>query len=178
MSEIHTYKWDARHRCMMRQTTLDRQRRPDLDVTIDLAKNQITQQGATTTLSSTDNYLFLEFMRRMEATPDLMSALFRNTYYTDTFLSDSLGPFVVPNAPDLSSYLLIFSSLVVPYENLYGELHRKPQYARRLLEIYDARHNVGLRYVKEAMRLLLVVPGIPITPMLFIVVHQILNKKS
>ena len=115
-------------------------------------------------------------MKNIQATDDLMNALFANTYYTTTFLSDSLGAFVVPNATELSSYLYIFSSLVLPYENLYAEIHTKPKYKTRLLDVYDRQNSPTVRQIKEIVRTLLVVPGIPITPLLYIVVVLMLKK--
>ena len=176
MAEIHTYTWSKSKLQMSRATRFGSEPRPDLDIVIDLARNQIRQQGSLTVLSSADNYIFLEFMKNIQATDDLMNALFANTYYTTTFLSDSLGAFVVPNAPELSSYLYIFSSFVLPYENLYAEIHTKPKYKTRLLDVYDRQNSPTVRQIKEIVRTLLVVPGVPITPLLYIVVILMLKK--
>jgi hypothetical protein len=166
-----TYTWDNVKKQMMKTMFLDNDRRPDLDIIIDLSANKIIQQEPPiATLSPADNYTFLDFMQNIRATEDLMEALLGNEYYIETFLSSSMGVFNVPNTPELSSYFFVFSSLLLPYENLYKEIHKKPQYKDRLLKAYDEHHNSILRQVKEILRLLLAIPGIFITPFLLIVV--------
>ncbi len=152
--------------------------RPDLYITIDLSLNLITQSGTTSRLSSADHYCFLDFMKNIIATDDLMTALLANEYYTKTFLSDSLGVFVVPFAPDFSSYFYVFSSLVVPYENLYSEQLLKPKYADRITAKYDENNSALLRKAKEILRDVLVIPGIPLTPLIYLAAISALKKMS
>jgi hypothetical protein len=168
-----TYTWNNAEKQMMKTVFLNNNRRSDLDIIIDLSANkiiQIQQEPPIATLSPADNYTFLDFMQNIRATDDLMEALLGNEYYVETFLSSSMGVFNVPNAPELSSYFFVFSSFLLPYENLYVEIHKKPKYKDRLLKTYDEHHNSILRQVKEILRILLVIPGIFITPFLLIVV--------
>ncbi len=152
--------------------------RPELTIDIDLSNNRITQQNVVSRLSSSDNYIFLEFMKQISATDELMLALLSNEYYTKTFLSDSLGVFVVPFAPDFSSYFYVFSSLVLPYENLYMEQILKPKYAVQITSKYDENNIALLRKLKEILRDILVVPGIPITPFIYLATIAALKKMS
>ncbi len=152
--------------------------RPDLLITIDLSLNLIIQHGTTSRLSSADNYCFLDFMKNIIATDDLMTALLANEYYTKTFLSDSLGVFVVPFAPDFLSHFYVFGTLVFPYENLYSEQLLKPKYADRITAKYDENNSALLRKAKEILREVLVIPGIPLTPLIYLVVISALNRSA
>jgi len=174
-----TYTWDNVKKQMMKTVFLDNDRRPDLDIIIDLSANKIIQQEPPiATLSLADNYTFLDFMQNIRATDNLMESLLGNQYYTETFLSSSMGVFNVPNAPELSAYFFVFSSFLLPYENLYAEIHTKPQYKDRLLKAYDEHNNSIVRQVKEILRILLVIPGIFITPFLLATALFALNKMS
>lgn len=175
---ITTYTWDNGKKQMIKTRFLENERRPDLDIIIDLSANKIIQQDCEMTLSPADNYTFLDFMQNIRATDDLMESLLGNQYYIETFLPYSLGVFVVPNAPEISSYLFIFSSLLIPYENLYAEIHTKPQYKDRLLIAYDEHNNSIVRQIKEFLRILLVIPGLVITPFLLVVVIIAWNNIS
>ena len=182
--ELHIYSYSSATYCMERtfalfdDTTQKYVDRPDLYITIDLSRNLIIQSGTTSKLSSADNYTFLDFMKHMLATDDLMTALFANEYYTKTYLSDSLGVFVVPFSPDFSSYFYVFSSLVLPYENLYSEQRLKPKYADRITAKYDENNSALLRHIKELLRNVLVIPGIPLTPIIYLAAIAALNKMS
>ena len=179
MSETTTtFTWDNGKKQMVKTMFLDNERRSDLDIIIDLSANKIIQQDCEMTLSPADNYTFLDFMQNIRATDNLMESLLGNQYYTETFLSSSMGVFNVPNAPELSAYFFVFSSFLLPYENLYAEIHTKPQYKDRLLKAYDEHNNSIVRQVKEILRILLVIPGIFITPFLLATALFALNKMS
>lgn len=173
-----TFTWDNGKKQMVKTMFLDNERRSDLDIIIDLSTNKIIQQDCEMTLSPADNYTFLDFMRNIRATDDLMESLLGNQYYTETFLSSSMGVFNVPNAPELSAYFFVFSSFLLPYENLYVEIHKKPEYKDRLLKAYDDHNNSIVRQIKEFLRILLVIPGLVITPFLLVTALFALNKMS
>lgn len=179
MSETTTtFTWDNGKKQMVKTMFLDNVRRPDLDVIIDLSTNKIIQHDIEMTLSIVDKYIFLDFMRNIKATDDLMDALLGNQYYTESFLSSSMGIFNVPNDPELSAYFFVFSSFLLPYENLYVEIHKKPQYKDRLLKAYDEHNNSIVRQIKEFLRILLVIPGLVITPFLLVIALFGLSKMS
>ena len=184
MSEKHIYSYNSATTRMERTFALLDDAtgkfvdRPDLLITIDLSLNLIIQQGTASRLSSSDNYCFLDFMKNLVATDDLMTALLANEYYSKTFLSDSLGVFVVPFSPDFSSYFFVFSSLILPYENLYLEQVLKAKYADKITAKYDENNSATWRTMKEILRNVLVVPGIPLTPFIYLAAITALKQMT
>ena len=119
-----------------------------------------------------DFYVFLDFMKHIRSTPDLMDALLTNPYYTKHYLNTSLGVF---NTPIDDDYLRKFSSFILPYEALYSELETKPDYAYKILAKYDENNSLYIREFKEFVRIILIVPGLVFTPLILISIYPALN---
>ena len=169
-----TYTYEPLTQVLTSVETLD----PNLTVTVKInLKTEMIQYNndAPTSITDSEYYTFLDFMKNIEATPQLMDALLKNTYYSKQFLKTKLGRF---NTPKENNYLQYFPSLVLPYEALYRELVLKPKYVKKLLETYDKNNNAFIRRLKQITRKVLIVPGIVISPFIIISVGLILKNQS
>lgn len=144
-------------------------------ILINLANDTIYQNEMTTPLDESHMYLFLDAMANIVATKPLMDALLASKYYTDIYLSCSLGVF---NTPVDGSYFFMFSSFILPYEVLYRELELRSAYATAIIDAYDKNHNVLIRKLKEFVRLVLVIPGLVCTPLILLMVLPALNRMT
>jgi hypothetical protein len=125
------------------------------------------------TITDDDFFVFLEFMKNVKATPQLMDALLNNSYYTKQFLKTTMGFF---NTPKENNYFQLFPSFILPYEALYRELVLKPKYAKKILEVYDKNNNAFIRKLKQLVRNILIVPGIFISPFIILTAVLALNR--
>ena len=169
-----TYTYEPSTQLLTSVENLDQ----NLTVTVKInLKNETIQYNndAPTLIADSEYYIFLDFMKNIEATPQLMDALLKNTYYTKQFLKTKLGRFSTPKE---NNYLQYFPSFVLPYEALYRELVLKPKYAKKLLETYDKNNNAFIRRLKQITRKVLIVPGIFISPFIIISVGLILKNQS
>ena len=151
---------------------------PNITVTvkIDLKKSTIQYNNDIPVPLADDAFFtFLDFMKNIRATPELMNALLKNPYYTRQFLNSSLGIF---NTPKENNYFQLFPSFIIPYEALYREIELKPKYAKKLLAVYDKNNSAFIRRLKQVIRKILIVPGIFISPFIIITVTYILKNQS
>ncbi len=143
---------------------------------IDLKKSTIQyNDDSPVPLADDAFFTFLDFMKNIKATPELMNALLKNPYYTREFLNSSLGIF---NTPKENNFFEYFPSLCLPYEALYRELELKPKYAKKILAVYDKNNSAFIRRLKQITRKILIVPGIFISPFIIITVTYILKNQS
>ena len=124
-------------------------------------------------ITDNDFYVFLDFMKNVKATPELMDALLNNSYYTKQFLKTTMGIF---NTPKEYNYFQFFPSFVLPYEALYRERVLKPKYAKKILEVYDKNNSAFIRKSKQLVRIILIVPGIFISPFIILTARLALNR--
>jgi hypothetical protein len=124
------------------------------------------QTSTTKPLSSDDNKLFMDMMKNIDATDELVSALLANDYYVNTYLSsthDRLYSEVdigfLKNNYRLINNILLSIGIVLPYERLYSEILFKPKYANRITAKYDETHNQWIRILKQIFRGILIIPG-------------------
>ena len=149
---------------------------PTLTVTVKINLKNTTIQynnDLPVLLTDSDFFIFLDFMKNVKATQQLMDALFKNTYYTKQFLKTTMGVF---NTPKQDNYFQLFPSFILPYEALYRELELKPKYAKKILEVYDKNNSAFVRRLKQLVRRILIVPGIFISP--FIILTAVLALNS
>jgi hypothetical protein len=141
---------------------------------IDLKKSTIQYNNDRPVALADDAFFtFLDFMKNIRATPELMNALLKNPYYTKQFLNSSLGIF---NTPKENNFFQLFSSFLLPYEALYSELERKPKYAKKLVAVYDKNNSAFIRRLKQVTRKILIVPGIFISPFIILTSVLALNR--
>lgn len=76
----------------------------------------------------------------------------------------------------IAAYVLFFSVFVVPYENVDIELRLRPEYSEQIMTAYYASSSTVTQYsmwliriCKQLIRLLLIAPGILMTPIILIV---------
>jgi hypothetical protein len=141
--------------------------------TIQYINDHINDPPTPKPIIDEDFFVFLEFMKNVKATPDLMDALLNNPYYTKQFLRTTMGVF---NTPIENNYFQYFPSFVLPYEALYRELALKPKYSKKILKVYDKNNNAFVRKFKQLVRNILIVPGIFISP--FIILTAVLALNS
>jgi hypothetical protein len=149
---------------------------PTLTITVKINLKDSTIQynnDASKPLTGDDFFLFLDFMKNVKATPELMDALLNNTYYTKQFLRTTMGIF---NTPKENNYFQFFPSFVLPYEALYRERVLKPIYAKKILEVYDKNNSAFIRKLKQFIRNILSVPGIFISPFIILTTRLALNR--
>ena len=149
---------------------------PEITITVKINLKTSTIQyndDPSKPITDSDFFVFLEFMKNVKATPELMDALLNNSYYTKQFLKTTMGIF---NTPKENNYFQYFPSLVLPYEALYRELVLKPKYSKKILEKYDKNNNALIRRLKQTIRKILIVPGIFISP--FIILTSVLALNS
>ena len=145
-------------------------------VKIDLKKSTVQYNNDAPVVLANDAFnIFLEFMKNVKATPELMDALLKNSYYTKKFLKTLLGAF---NTPKENNYFQYFPSLILPYEALYREIELKPKYAKKVLAAYDKNNSAFIRKFKQLIRNILIFPGIFISPFIIVTVGLILKKLS
>ncbi len=133
-----------------------------------LSTSKITND--TTTITSADYYTFMDMMKNIDATDELVSALLSNDYYVNSYLPSTAGWGYTQVDTEIWKYLwkdarlksdiLIWCSLVLPFENLYAERFMKPQYADRITAKYDETHSKFIRLSKEVFRSFFILPGV------------------
>jgi hypothetical protein len=149
---------------------------PTLTISVKINLKDSTIQynnDASKPLTGDDFFLFLDFMKNVNATPELMDALLNNTYYTKQFLKTTMGFF---NTPKENNYFQLFPSFILPYEALYRERVLKPKYAKKILEVYDKNNSAFIRKSKQLVRNILIVPGIFISPFIILTTRLALNR--
>jgi hypothetical protein len=149
---------------------------PALTVTVKINLKTTTIQynnDESNPIIDNDFYVFLDFMKNVKATPELMDALLNNSYYTKQFLKTTMGVF---NTPKEYNYFQFFPSFILPYEALYRERVLKPKYAKRILEVYDKNNSAFIRKSKQLVRNILTVPGFFISPFIIITSRLALNS--
>ncbi len=124
-------------------------------------------------ITGEDFFVFLDFMKNIRATPELMDALLNNSYYTKEFLKTTMGIFITPKE---NNYFQYFPSFILPYEALYREFKLKPEYSKKILEKYNKNNSAFIRRLKQLVRTILIVPGIFISP--FIILTAVLALNS
>ena len=142
---------------------------------INLSNDTISEAEKMVPLSEQHVFTILDVTKNIVATQELMDALLASNFYVNVFLPYSLGTF---NTPVEDSVLFMFSSFILPYEILYREMKRNPDYADRILASYDKNHSVFLRKFKEIIRLILVIPGLVCTPLILLMILPALKNMT
>jgi hypothetical protein len=113
-------------------------------------------------LTDVDNTIFLQISAQLRITDQLLLGLMKSKYYTTVFLPYilSFGEIGTLGSDFIPTYYM-FSAICVPYSIADYIAFLNPKYKLQL-----TKTNV----LKDLMRLLLIVPGLPVTLLLYIFV--------
>lgn len=132
---------------------------------INLSNDTYSDNGITRILTVADNTIFLQMSARLPITDELLSGLMKSRYYTTEFLPYTLSFLETGSLGRWDEFIPIyymFSAICVPYTISEYIAFLNPKYKSQLTKTNQ---------VKDLMRLLLIVPGLPMTLLLYIFIQ-------
>ena len=136
---------------------------------INLSNDTYSDNGITRILTVADNTIFLIMSAQLPITDELLAGLTKSRYYTTVFLPYTLS--VLEFAPlgkggggggGFIPIYYMFSAFCVPYTMSEYIAFLNPKYKSQLTKTNQ---------VKDLMRLLLVVPGLPLTLLIYLFIQ-------
>lgn len=130
---------------------------------INLSNDTYSDNGIIRILTVADNTIFLQMSARLPITDELLSGLLKSRYYTTVFLPYTLRFLDTGSLGERWGEFIpihyIFSAICVPYSISEYIAFLNPKYKSQLTKTNQ---------VKDLMRLLLIVPGLPLSLLLYI----------
>ena len=140
----------------IRKTTADKQR-PTSESVVPLRP-----------LTQSDIYILADMLANLTPTPALKNDLLTSSFYTDIYLSSNMGAFdVPPYAPPFVRGFYLFSSMIIPFQFVDAEETRMgPTHGREIATAYYKNNSWAVRECKHLCRQILILPGLPLTPLI------------
>lgn len=130
---------------------------------INMSNDTYSGNGETHKLTVADNTIFLQMSARLPITDELLSGLLKSRYYTTVFLPYTLSFLETGSLGERWGEFIpiyyIFSAICVPYTISDYIAFLNPKYKSQLTKTNQ---------VKDLMRLFLIVPGLPLSLLLYI----------
>jgi hypothetical protein len=113
----------------------------------------------TRQLTNSDNTMFLQISAQLRISDQLLAGLMKSKYYTTVFLPYVISIAEFGSLGDFIPMYYVFSAICVPYTFADYIAFLNPKYKSQL---------AGNTSVKDLIRALLVVPGLPLTLLFYI----------
>jgi len=119
-------------------------------------------------LDPSDIPIMSSLLDHIPPTSRLTTDLLHSTFYTHTYLPSNMSSFTVPTyTPPWVQGLYLFSSMIIPFQLVdKEEVRMGKEYGSQIVAQYNKTHSGVLRECKHVGRQLLILPGIPLTPIL------------
>ena len=136
---------------------------------INLETNEVIIQDIITEITSEQYYLFKSLVNSSKVInyDERTQKLLNNKFY-QTFLSHNtdINDYLY-NYPQLKLFFL-FSHLVCPFQEVDNQISLRPKYKTEIFDKYLEKNSLFEYFVKRLIRLILLIPGIVLSPILLI----------
>ena len=128
-----------------------------------------------------DIYLFSEAISYLSNNDSALYALIDNDFYMHTFCPYNMSGSEITGKKSLINSLFVFSNLIIPEQYFDDELFRvndKPEIVDKLKKKFFEKNSKFVYYFKKVLRLLLLIPGLVLSPIIILVSIFALSKMT
>lgn len=133
-------------------------------IVVNIKDETIKQNDLVKNLDESDIYVFRSLLDEVEINDQLVDDVLQMKYM-QTYLSQKLSLNELPRNSIINS-LFVFSSIVIPYQNIDYEIIKRKTYKNKFLDIFYKNNNRFFYNIKSIFRYVLLIPGLIMSPII------------
>ena len=138
-------------------------------VKINLETNKINIKNGTTEITNQHYYLFKSLINSTELinNDEMTQALLKNKFYQSFLSHNTKSNDYLYNYPQVK-LLFLFSHFLCPFQEVDNQMSLRQRYKSEIFNKYLEKNSLYSYNIKSLTRLVLLIPGIILLPILFI----------